>query len=582
LQTSALTSAAVAALGAGLPLSAVLAATEKGGAERVYRGGRIYTMNPLQPWAEAIAVSKGRIVAIGRNDDMKVFSGKKTKIEDLGGAFVVPGFHDTHCHPHFIFRDKVADRFAITVQDSQETVLKNLADYAKKHKEGWIVGGVWNPTKFKDGRLTAEMLEKAAPGRAVWLKDTTGHNAAASKKAMELAGITKDTPSPAGGYIEKGSDGTPTGYVSDNASGMIGGVVPGPPVEVYQKCIRQALDIMRSNGITAVGDMAGREPVHETYKSLDDSGELNLRVMLAVGMNSFGRNGDGSWEVHPQAFVERLAKYNSRLVDAHNLKFWADGTPAGFSSVMLDPYGPGAKKGADFYGETTWSKYDTENMLAYDNQGFRITVHTVGDGTTREVLDVFETIRKANPHNTVKHRLSHLYYVSDEDLQRMIRLNLNGELSPDIYYPNATNEIVNKVLSKKAADGALPAKRLFDSGLDIGFGSDWGSSGRGYDIPASIEALLTRKDPWGKHGDDVLATPDQVINLETALRMLTINGAKIMQDEHERGSLEVGKYADMVVLSENLFDLDKAGKWDSISDVKVVKTVFEGEASYEA
>ncbi len=128
----------------------------------------------------------------------------------------------------------------------------------------------------------------------------------------------------------------------------------------------------------------------------------------------------------------------------------------------------------------------------------------------------------------------------------------------------------------------MPTKRLFDAGLEVGFGSDWGSSGRGYDIPASIEALMTRKDPWGKHGDDVLALPDQVIDLETALRMLTINGAKIMQHEHERGSLEVGKYADMVVLSENLFDLDKAGKQDSISDVKVVKTVFEGEASYEA
>ena len=560
----------------GMPWSTLLAGTRSFKVDVVYRNARIYTVNPRQPWAEAVAVRKGRILAIGRNDDIKAFIGKNTWVVDLGGAFVVPGFHDTHCHPHFIFRDKVADRLALTVEDSQQTVLKKLTDYAKKHKDGWIVGGVWNPTKFENGRLTAEMLEKAAPGRPVWLKDTTGHNAAASKKAMELAGITKATPSPPGGYIEKADGGEPTGYVSDNASGMIGGVVPGPPVEVYQKCMRQSLDIMRANGVTALGDMAGREPVHETYKSLDDAGELNLRVMLAVGMNSFGRNGDGSWEVHPQAFVERLAKYNSRLVDANNLKWWADGTPAGFSSVMLDPYGPGAKKGADFYGETTWSKYDLENMLSYDSRGFRITVHTVGDGTTREVLDVFETIRKANPHNTVKHRLSHLYYVADEDLQRMIRLNLNGELSPDIYYPNATNEILNKVLSKESADGALPIKRLFDSGLEPGFGSDWGSSGRGYDIMASIEALLTRKDPWGKHGEDVLATADQVIDLETALRMLTMNGAKIMQHEHERGSLEVGKYADMVVLSENLFDLVKQGHTDKINTVKVLEDDFRG------
>lgn len=570
-----------AGLAAGtIGFSTVLAAAAKDGAEVVYRNGRIYTVNPRQPWAQAVAVSQGRILAIGSNDEIKGLVGKKTRVVDLKGGFVMPGIHDTHCHPHFIFRDKVADRLSISVENSQEAVLKKVADYAKKHKEGWIVGGVWNPTKFEKGRLTAAMLEKAAPGRPVWLKDSTGHNAAASAKAMELAGISKDTPSPAGGFIEKGSDGTPTGYVSDNASGMIGGKVPGPPVEVYQKCIRQALSVMRANGITAHGDMAGREPVHETYKTLDEAGELNGRVMLAVGMNSFGRNGDGSWEIHPQAFVETLDRYHSRLVDAMNLKWWADGTPAGLSSLMIDPYSKAAAKGSDFRGEVTWSKYDMENMLSYDNRGFRITVHTVGDGTTSEVLDVFEVIRQANPHNTVRHRLSHLYYVADEDIRRMHRLNLTGELSPDIYYPNATNEILNKVLQKKAADGALPTKRLFDAGLDAAFGSDWGSSGRGYDTMASIEALLTRKDPWGKNGDKVLASADQVIDLETAIRMLTINGAKVMQHEHERGSLEFGKYADMVVLSENLFDVVKAGHLDKISDTKVLKTIFEGEVSF--
>ena len=361
LRTIALTPTALAA--AGLPLHAALAATKEGGADRIYRDARFYTMNPAQPWAEAVAVTKGRIVAIGSNDDIKTFSGKKTQVEDLDGAFVLPGFHDTHVHPHFIFRDKVAGRLAISPQDKQDAVLKKIADYAKKHKDGWIVGGVWNPANFDKGRLTAEMIEKAAPGRAVWLKDNTGHNAAASKKAMGLAGITKDTPSPPGGYIEKGDNGELTGYVSDNASGMIGGRVPGPPIEVYQKCMRQALDIIRANGVTALGDMAGREPVHETYKSLDEASELNLRVMVAVGMNSFGRNGDGSWEMHPQPFVETVERYNSRLIDAMNVKYWADGTPAGLSSLMLEPYaGDVGDKKQPYMGEITWSKADIETM----------------------------------------------------------------------------------------------------------------------------------------------------------------------------------------------------------------------------
>ena len=164
----------------------------------------------------------------------------------------------------------------------------------------------------------------------------------------------------------------------------------------------------------------------------------------------------------------------------------------------------------------------------------------------------------------------------------MNELNLTGELSPDIYYHNPTTEILNEVLQKKTSDGALPTRRLFDSGLELAFGSDWGSSARDYDMMASIEALITRKNPWGKNGDEVLPSADQVIDLETAIRMMTINGAKVMQHEHERGSLEFGKYADMVVLSENLFDLVQAGQQDKINDVKVLKTIFEGKVSYEA
>ena len=225
-------------------------------------------------------------------------------------------------------------------------------------------------------------------------------------------------------------------------------------------------------------------------------------------------------------------------------------------------------------------------MRAYDHRGLRIHVHTVGDGTTREVLDIFELIRADNPHNTIRHRLLHLSWVSDEDLARMKRLNISAEMSPDVWYPSVTVAACEPSMGKALSEKGWPVKRIMDSRLDLAFGSDWGSSGRGYDMLASIEALLTRKNPWGDtHGSYQVGeaySPDQAIDLPTALRMVTINGAKVMQHEHERGSLEVGKYADMVVLSDNLFDLEKAGRPDKISDVKVLKTIFEGGVSYEA
>lgn len=560
-----------------------LAAAANESAEVVYRNARIYTVNPRQPWAQALAVVQGRILAIGSNEDINGLADKKTRVVDLDGALVIPGFHDVHCHPHFIHRDTVADRLSISVNDSQEMVLKKIADYAKTHDDDWIVGGLWNIQKFEGGRLTAKMLEQVAPGRPVWIKDSTGHNAAASAKALELAGITDDTPSPAGGFIEKDSNGKLTGFVSDNASAMVGGVIPGPPLDIYQQCIPQALDEMRANGVTAIGDQAGRKPIHETYRSLDQAGELNLRVMLSVGMNSFGRNGDGDWEINLQEFVETLGEYNSRLIDAMNLKYWADGTPAGLSSLMLDAY-KGAdvvkSKGPDFHGETTWSKNDTESMYGYDRRGFRLHVHAVGDGTSHEVLNIFEGIRRANPLNTIRHQMSHLWWISDEDLQRMRTLNIAGEISPDIWYPNDTVKALEANLGEGVAENSMPAKRFYDAGLDPAFGSDWGSSGRGYDMLASLEALLTRTDPWGNN--DSVMGPDQIITLDQALRMMTINGAKVMQDEYERGSLEVGKYADMVVLSDNVFDLVKSGDTNKISDVKVLKTIFEGEASFTA
>ena len=564
-----------------------LFAASKQPADIVYRNARIYTINPQQPWAEAIAVSGGRIVAIGGNDLINGLVGKKTKVVNLEDAFVLPGFHDCHLHPHFIFRDKVAGRLSLSPSDTQEQVLNKIAEYAKKHPDGWIAGSVWNGANFEGGRLTAAMIEKVAPGRPVWLKDTTGHNAAASKEALKLAGITKDTPSPFGGFIEKGEDGEPTGYLSDNASAMVGGILPGPPLEVYKKCIPMALEVVRANGVTAIGDMAGREPIHESYKALEDGGELNLKVMLTVGMFTEGRHGDGTWEANAQPFVETVGNYNSHLIDAMNVKFWADGTPPGLTSLMLEPYqGDLHGKKPPFYGAVTWSKDVQETMRAYDLRGLRIHVHSVGDGTTRQVLDVFEQIRAKNPHNPVKHHISHLSYVSDEDLARMRRLGITAEMSPDVWFPGVTSHACGVTLGKELNETGWPVKRIMDSGLELAFGSDWGASGRDYSVMASLEALLTRKNPWGKEigsykAGDAFA-PDQTIDLPAALRMLTINGAKLMQHERERGSLEVGKYADMVVLSDNLFDLVKAGGQDKINEVKVLKTVFEGEESFTA
>ncbi|MGD9407488.1 MAG: amidohydrolase [Gammaproteobacteria bacterium] len=583
---STLAATAASMLAGGGIFSSVFAASNKS-ADIVYRNGRIYTVNPMQPWAEAIAVSGGRIVAIGDNNLVEGSVGKQTKVVNLGGAFVLPGFHDCHLHPHFIYRDKVAGRLSLSPSDTQEQVLNKIAEYARKHPEGWIAGSVWNGANFEGGRLTAAMIEKVAPGRAVWLKDTTGHNAAASKAALKLAGITRDTPSPFGGFIEKGDDGEPTGYLSDNASAMVGGVLPGPPLEVYRKCIPMALDVVRANGVTAIGDMAGRYPIHETYKALEEEGKLNLKVMLSVGMFTEGRHGDGTWEANAQPFVETVDKYNSHLIDAKNVKFWADGTPPGLTSLMLESY-QGDLRGntPPFYGAVTWSKDVQETMRAYDLRGLRIHVHSVGDGTTRQVLDVFEEIRANNPHNPVKHHISHLSYVSDEDLARMGRLGITAEMSPDVWFPGVTSHACEVTLGKELNETGWPVKRIMGSGIELAFGSDWGSSGRDYGVMASLEALLTRKNPWGKafgsYKADEAYAPDQAIDLPAALRMLTINGARLMQHERERGSLEVGKYADMVVLSDNLFDLVEAGDQDKINQVKVLKTVFEGEVSFTA
>jgi hypothetical protein len=583
---STLAATAASMLAGGGIFSSVFAASNKS-ADIVYRNGRIYTVNPMQPWAEAVAVSGGRIVAIGDNNLVEGSVGKQTKVVNLGGAFVLPGFHDCHLHPHFIYRDKVAGRLSLSPSDTQEQVLNKIAEYARKHPEGWIAGSVWNGANFEGGRLTAAMIEKVAPGRAVWLKDTTGHNAAASKAALKLAGITRDTPSPFGGFIEKGDDGEPTGYLSDNASAMVGGVLPGPPLEVYRKCIPMALDVVRANGVTAIGDMAGRYPIHETYKALEEEGKLNLKVMLSVGMFTEGRHGDGTWEANAQPFVETVDKYNSHLIDAKNVKFWADGTPPGLTSLMLESY-QGDLRGntPPFYGAVTWSKDVQETMRAYDLRGLRIHVHSVGDGTTRQVLDVFEEIRANNPHNPVKHHISHLSYVSDEDLARMGRLGITAEMSPDVWFPGVTSHACEVTLGKELNETGWPVKRIMGSGIELAFGSDWGSSGRDYGVMASLEALLTRKNPWGKafgsYKADEAYAPDQAIDLPAALRMLTINGARLMQHERERGSLEVGKYADMVVLSDNLFDLVEAGDQDKINQVKVLKTVFEGEVSFTA
>ena len=539
-------------------------APPSGPADLVFRNGGVYTVDGPRSWAEAVAVSGGKIVFVGTDATAQAWIGASTHVVDLAGKMLLPAFHDSHVHP----RDGV-ELFEcdLTGLTSVDAVMEKIRDYAKAHPDAtWIRGGGWDLPLFPDGNPSKEPLDRVVPDRPVFLYSSDGHSAWVNSKALAIAGVTKATPDPPHGRIERDASGAPSGALREDAEDLVREHVPKHSLKEIEAGQRKGIEIANSFGLTSLQDANVSEDNLKAYAALEASGALTARVSAAIGADTDKVLAD----------VPRLkdlrARYRGKRFRADAVKIFADGVIETRTAAMLEPYiGFGTDR-----GKTNLEPADFRALAtALDKEGFQIHVHAIGDRGVRDTLDAFEAAQKANGVRDSRHHIAHLEVIDPADIPRFRRLSVVANFQP--FWANG-DEFITKMtepeLGPARSRWIYPIASVENAGGVTVFGSDWNVSSM--NPLDGIEVAITHRDPPKGPGPAWL--PEERIDLPDAIAGYTIRGAYLDFTEKETGSIEVGKAADLIVLDRNLFEIPPS----QIHEAKVLWTLLDGKEVYRA
>ena len=535
-------------------------------ADVVYTNGFIYTVNPEQAMAEALAVRDGQIIAVGGSDEVQALASSDTRVVDLDGRMLMPGIHDMHVHPMEAgekYNFQCAFPFTFTVAE----IVEKLTECAAETPPGeWIRGGQWAMELLESDTVPHKaILDAVTIEHPIYLGDSTVHAAWLNSPGLAAMGIDRETPDPQGGVIMRDPDsGDPTGVLVDNAAYNILKELPVYTDEQYQTALAWSMHEMNKVGVTTIKDALADARSLRAYRDLDESGRLTMKVSTSIAWKMF-------WTDYEKNVRER-AEYATDNVGTEFIKIMLDGVPPTRTSAMLDPYLPDEKHGDSFTGKLIHSPATlTEDMIYLDGQGLTVKVHATGDRAVRVTLDAVEAARKANGDSGMMHEISHAELIHPDDIPRFKELNVIAEFSPILWYPSPLVQVMSQVIGEERANRFWPTQLLLQAGAHIIYGSDWPSVVPDPNPWPGIEAMVTREDPYGNFPGRLWA--EQAVDLETALRIFTINGAVAGKQADRTGTIEVGKSADFIVLDRNLFDIPV----QDIGDTQVVLTVVSGE-----
>jgi predicted amidohydrolase YtcJ len=564
-----------AARGLGVPCAAFLGfAAACGGrsppaADRVFVNARVYAMDPARTRAEAVAVTGGRIVHVGSNGEVLRYVGTATEVTDLAGAMLLPGFHDSHIH--ILIGVATEDDCDLLRLESQESVTSRLRDCAKLAGYGperWVLGGGWSEWLWPDANPGKAELDALFPDRPVYLESSFGHAAWVNSRALAIAGVTRSTPDPPDGVIERDPAGEPGGTLRDSAMLLVKSRVPKRTREQQLASVRAGIALAHSVGITSVVEPGLDAELIAPVVALADANELNLRVRASLSPINWqpGAFDDGVFE-----FLEGRERWRRPNVDVDSVKIYMDGVIEYGTGALLEPYADRRYGlGPRFYTQEQVDRYFTR----FDSMGLQIHVHAIGDAGIRRALDGFEAMRKANGSSDNRHQIVHLQLIHEDDRPRFAELGIAATFQPLWAYPDpAALELDIPMIGEERTNAMYPIGSLAKTGAHVAAGSDYFVT----DLNPlhAIEAAVTRQNPYSNAGP-VLNAAERV-DLDTMIAAYTVQGAWVMGLEKEQGSIEVGKRADFVALDRDLFAVPPA----SINEVKVVLTVFDGRTVFD-
>jgi predicted amidohydrolase YtcJ len=543
-------------------------------ADTAFLNGRIYTVDETQPWVEAVAIKEGRFIGVGTDEEVSAAVGRETRVVDLKGRFAMPGVFDLHSHP-FITPWYGSMNLALRQAGDTDAILEQVRAYAEAHPDKeWIIGGQWLLGNFPDDNPHKELLDEIVPGRPVALLDQSGHSMWLSSRALELSGITRETPTSQLIIIEKDPKSRePTGTIREQAIQLVERVIPQASAQEYAEVIEETFDMFLSYGVTSQQTAEGHRVPLEALTLLEEDGRLRQRVFVSWDWKTTLNLAYSVDEIERQ--IANRGTYESELVYPNYVKIFADGGPNARTSLLLEPYEGDPR----FFGDANMT---TEEFAAafvkFDEMGVGLHIHAIGDGTIRRVVDALEIMKRKNGDTGVRHKVAHNMMITHEDLERLAAMkDVNIDFSPPLWYPHAgAIASFNPAVGAERAQKVYPVKTAVSTALHVGQGADWLTANPTPDPFIAMEGFVTRKNPF----DPALTgtvNPSEAVSLAQAIAICTLEGAWVLGAENDLGSIEVGKRADMIVLDQNLFEVDP----DEISNTKVLQTILGGDVVFD-
>jgi predicted amidohydrolase YtcJ len=533
----------------------------KSDADLVLTGAAIYGRAP----ADAVAIHDGRIAAVGTADEIADLIGSRTEIIRLDGGMVVPGFQDSHIHPDGGGIDM--RRCALYDLPGRDAYVEAVRSYAASHPDvPWILGGGWSLDHFPGGLAHRSLLDAVVPDRPAFLENRDGHGAWVNSKALEVAGITRDTPDPVDGRIERDEDGAPFGVLHEGAMSLVYRHIPVPTQADIEQGLLDAQAYLHSLGITAWQDAHVSPETLAAYRALDARGELTARV---VGALWWVRDRDDS---QIDDLIEQRGSPGNGRFRPTSVKIMQDGIIENFTAGMIEPYlGLDDRRGLSFVDPEVLRR----GVVRLDAEGFQVHIHAIGDRAVREALDAIEAAREANGHNDHRHHIAHLQVVNPADVPRFAALGATPNCQP--YWACMEGQMANlcvPYLGEERTGHQYPFASMRRAGARLAFGSDWPVSTPN---PLKIMQVAITRIPDGEPEVEAFM-PHERLSLTEALDAATLGTAYVDHLDDVTGTIEEGKLADLAVLDRNPFEVDQL----ELGAVQPRLTLIDGQIVYRA
>jgi len=534
-------------------------------ADTIITNAKVYTVDAKQPWAEAVAIQGERILFVGSSKETLRHRGSGTKVIDADGRLLLPGIEDSHVH--FVSGSENLAKVDLAGTKSVEEIQSRIRQFAQEHPESaWVQGRGWMYSAFPGDMPHKKYLDEVVPDRPAIMTCADGHTSWVNSKALALAGIDRRTPDPENGTIVRERNGEPTGALLETADSLVERILPKLNPEETLASLREGLREAARFGVVRVHGMGGEFESLDLLDRLRREGNLTVRFSVTMWVGPPGLSAE-DWK----AYEDARLKYNNEWISLGGIKLMLDGVIDSGTGAMLDPYeGRIQDKGKLFWEPEAYTKA----VVEINSKGIQVSTHSIGDAAIRLSLDAYEEGARVSGNLDLRNKIEHAEDISAADIPRFGRLGVIGSFqplhaNPDPAWMGAWIKNVGPEREKRA----WAWKSVLENGGRLAFGSDW---------PVvtinpwlGLQVAVTRQDMEGKPEGGWL--PEQKLSLVDAVYAYTMGGAFAMRREKEEGSIEAGKLADLILVSQNIFEVEPR----KIAETMVVLTMVGGRIVFE-